>query len=561
MKKIIVFFMALLTLVTLTSCGTKPEATISNETISRSSYTFDLKVEDKNIVTKGSVLVNFYKLDKKDEELTTTKTLSTFSETVTVTGLESNSDYRADVLCTYNKKSHIIYSWTFKTNEKGTEYDPIEITTPAELVDNIAKDYSSDAFYVLANDIDFSEYKDDEGNVKTFDGMSSTSATAFAGHLDGNGHSIKNVTVTSAQTYNGLFGYLKGYISNLTLENVTVNVERDSSTTTYSGILAGYSYQAKVNNVNLVNSTITVKATTQYTGGLVGYGFASNYNYCKATGLTINSNNSTTAYVGGITSYLCQNSNSKFGKIYNSSVEGAVNITAASTVYYGGLVGLLKAGSEIDRGIANINALIKSNNTTKAGGLVGIANLNSVKEDTYIKNVVAKGLIAYKSIKETEVEENSSSMYIGGLIGSATTVLVDSAYIEIDLDIVAKAGKDKELFSGLVFGNGYEFHTGLTNAIINGSITATTTDSDAEAKISIHGYDGSVYGTDEKPSSMIDLNTVKYVKIGLTVDGTDYSYPETEAIAFENVPTVATWNKNIWDFKIVENKSVITFKN
>ena len=40
-----------------------------------------------------------------------------------------------------------------------------------ELVDNLTNDYSSDAFYCLANDIDFAEYKDDEGNAKVFAGL------------------------------------------------------------------------------------------------------------------------------------------------------------------------------------------------------------------------------------------------------------------------------------------------------------------------------------------------------------------------------------------------------
>lgn len=560
MKKIIVFFMALVTLVTISACGVKPTAEVSNPKIGRSSYTFDLKVEDKDIVTKGSVLVNFYKLNKKDEELATTKTLTTFSETVTVTGLTSDTEYRADVLCTYNKKSHIIYSWTFTTNDKGTIFDPIEIKTPKELVDNFANDYSADAYYVLASDIDFSEYKDDEGALIEFSGISNTSSSAFQGHFNGNGYTIKNVTITSSQTYNGFFGYLKGYVENVKFDNIVLDVDRDTSTSTYSGIVAGYSYQAKINNVTVTNSKLDVYAKNQYTGGLVGYGFASNFNYDNLD-VEITSNGGSTSYVGGITGYLCQNSSSRFGKIYNCSVSGKIDVIGTKSLYYGGLVGMLKAGSAIDRGIADINATIKATNTSKVGGIVGQANLNSVDSDKYIKNVVAKGNITFKTISDTEVELSDGSIYIGGLVGSATAVILDSAYVELDIVIEAKVKKEKELYAGLAFGNGFELHTELYNAIINGSIKATTTDSEAESIVSVHGYDGSVYidGMDEKSSSHIDSETVKYVKISLDVDGTTQDYPQ--AITLDSVSSAATWDKYIWDTKVESNKLVVTFKN
>ena len=156
-------------------------------------------------------------------------------------------------------------------------------------------------------------------------------------------------------------------------------------------------------------------------------------------------------------------------------------------------------------------------------------------------------------------------MFIGGLIGSATTVLVDSAYVELNIDIEAKVAKDKKLYSGLAFGNGVEFHTGLYNAIINGSIKAVTTDSDAEAVISIHGYDGSVYGSEEKPSSTIDSETVKYIAISLDVDGADYSYPDS-GISFDNISSVVTWNTNVWGYSVEEKADStktlnVTFKN
>ena len=555
MKKIIGFFIALTLLVTLVACGKKPKATVENQVVKRSSCTFDLKVDDKDIVTKGSVLVNFYKISKKEETLFTTKTLTTFSETVTVTGLSSDTKYRADVVCTYNKKAHTIYSWAFTTIASGTEYDPIVISSADELIDCMANDYSSDAFYCLANDIDFSGKSD-------FTGVSATSSAAFCGHLDGKNFKIKNVTISSNQTYNGFFGYLKGTVENITFENVNVSVERSSSTTTYSGIVCGYAYQAKLNDVKVTKSKLTVDCKTQYNGGLVGYSFASNINYCDLSEIEINSKSGSTVYTGGFTAYLCQNSSNKYGKIYNSQVSGTVSVTGATTLNYGGAVGALKAGASVDRIISNIDATINTTGLTKVGGIIGQANLNSVAEDTYVKNVVAKGKITYKTFNATELTEATDTVMIGGLIGSATAVIVDSAYVEMDLDIEAKIAENKDLYSGLAFGNGFEAHTELHKAIINGTITAVTSDSHVDANINIHGYDGSTYinAGDENPSSTIDKDNVKYVKIEIDIDGATQTYPSP--IEIQTSQSQASWDSNIWSVELDgTDKLTIKFKN
>lgn len=562
MKKVIVFFMTLVLIFTLAGCGKKPKATIENEDLRRSSYKFDLKVDDKDMVTKGSVLVNFYKISKNDEVLVSTKTLATFDETVSVTGLESNTEYRCDVVCTYDKKSHIIYSWVVTTKKDGTQYDPIVLTTAEEFVNAINTDYSADAYYKLGNDIDFSTYEevDSEGNKKDFEGLSTTSSTAFCGNLDGAGFTIKNVTITSNTTYNGLFGYLKGTLEDVNFENIELNVTRDSSTTTYAGSVCGYGYQAKLINVNIDKVKINAECRTQYVGGVVGYSFATNLDYVNAKNVDIKANKGNTTYIGGLTAYLCQNSSSKFGKIIESNVEGVVTATETKTIYYGGLVGFVKAGASIDKSIANMNATINAINIVKAGGLIGQINLNSVDNDIYVKNVVAMGNITLKTITTSAIEEATDDIYVGGLVGSATATKVDSALIDMVLDVEAKVAKEKKLYVGLIFGSGFEYHTELHKAIINGSITAVTDGSDAEAKISIHGFDGAIYidGGDEKPISTIDSNNVNYIKLDMLVDGTDLSYPTVET--FDSALAKSELDTNIWSVKQENDKFIVTFK-
>lgn len=560
MKKIIVFFMTLVLIFTMTGCGKKPSAKIENEDIRRSSYKFNLTVDDLDIVTKGSVLVNFYKISKKDEVLVSTKTLTTFSESVSVTGLDSDTEYRCDVVCTYNKKSHIIYSWIVKTKKDGTEFDPIKITTANELVENITKDYSEDAYYELDADIDFTTYsnKDDEGNEIAFEGLSLTSSQAFAGTLKGNNHTIKNVNISSSASYNGFFGYFKGTLEDVKFEDISVTVNRDSSTTTYTGSVCGYAYQAKFINVEVVNSTLTVSAKTQYTGGVVGYSFATNLINCsnKNTNITSKALNGTTSYVGGLTSWIQQNSSDKYGKIMNATVEGTINISETKALYYGGLVALAKTGSTIERSIANINATISTYDKVEAGGLIGNVKMDDSKIADRIKNVVAKGNINYSTMKEDADVQIDGDVIIGGIIGSATGVKLSNAYSEMELVIKAQIKNSHNLYSSLVFGEGYDVHTTLSNAIVNGTINYDTTGSEDEVKPQFHGFDGSVYIDSEgyeKPMSIIDDATVKYVKI--KINESEYA----EYIAIKDAVSSANWNTAIWNVKDDGDKLIISF--
>ena len=122
--------------------------------------------------------------------------------------------------------------------------------------------------YVLINDIDCS------GII--FSPIGSSAYSPFTGNLDGQGYSIKNLTVQTSQITQvpaGLFGYVNGgTISNLHI--VAAKVIPPVSTSSFpssgndnAGILAGdIMFGASVNNVT-VQGTVTTGNTV---GGLVG---------------------------------------------------------------------------------------------------------------------------------------------------------------------------------------------------------------------------------------------------------------------------------------------------
>ena len=125
-------------------------------------------------------------------------------------------------------------------------------------------------------------------------------AAAFTGTFDGQGHTIKNLTINQPEGWAlGLFGCIaNSEISNFTLENATV----DGSV--MAADVAGYSYFSVISNVKLVNGKVNVHFTEMSTegmyGGIVGAGMASQVIGCEAQAdIVIPDNTANAGIVGG----------------------------------------------------------------------------------------------------------------------------------------------------------------------------------------------------------------------------------------------------------------------
>ena len=96
----------------------------------------------------------------------------------------------------------------------------------------------------------------------------------FRGSFDGNGYTIANLSVTAAacldgNTYAGLFGYLKGSLSNL---NVTGTVSGGGGSVVYAGGLIGYLSLGTVTNCSFAGTvSASGSAVNNDAGGIVGY--------------------------------------------------------------------------------------------------------------------------------------------------------------------------------------------------------------------------------------------------------------------------------------------------
>ena len=232
-----------------------------------------------------------------------------------------------------------IYFDIYKYNEANIAYSgycttvdvPIRISNVEELkafrdAVNTADKTVTSKNVMLVADLDLSgeENWTPIGNLVAYSGQS------FDGVFDGNGHTIKNVTVVD-QTPNyavaGLFGsVVNGTIKNLTVENVNLTSSH------YAGGIVAYTSNAPtIENCHVIGGTITSvpeKLGDEYdngdkVGGIMGYATAgSTINNCTVEGLTIK------AYrdMGGIVGYSA-------GNVTNNTVKNTTIIQSDVNAY------------------------------------------------------------------------------------------------------------------------------------------------------------------------------------------------------------------------------------
>ena len=213
----------------------------------------------------------------------------------------------------------------------GTSADPYLITSTDDLNQlatnvNSGTDYQN-VYFQQTNPITLTSAWTPIGNAY---------ANPFKGHYDGGGYQITGLNVTTNGQYAGLFGYIVG------------GQYQGSVTTTMI---------ANVNNVVLVNPTITVTATSsaQYAGAVVGYaGTCTGVSYNTIIGGTVsytgiknyNTNNS---YAGGVVGYY---SSVHFSLLTYNKVSG---ITVSGGGISGGVTGYAQYSYHILGNVVDAN--------------------------------------------------------------------------------------------------------------------------------------------------------------------------------------------------------------
>ena len=270
----------------------------------------------------------------------------------------------------------------------------------------------------------------------------------WKGNMDGQGYTISNLYIKTAQSNVGLFGCIEdATIQDLIFDTAKVeNVNTIYNNTFHTGILAGfaraydYSYPAHIKGIKTTDNCTVIGQIR--TGGIVGQ---TNIN------LEICENHSSvkgTLEVGGIA-----------GTSENINIKRCTNYgTVVNDEYYiGGIIGEAQSTSLED--CANYGKITSTG--WRAGGIAGLTFTNSSIQNVFsygdVTNtkdnpgiiigsvngtLTAKGIVAYNK----EALLNNSFVDINNIVGSGTLTFDDG---KVEADVV-KAFTKQQIESGEV---------------------------------------------------------------------------------------------------------------
>ncbi len=290
------------------------------------------------------------------------------------------------------------------TNGNGAVTSPIyessikvqEISTPEQFYQmaqhpmEITEETALTTIYALTQDIDFKDFTYEMYNPNGYDPLQH----GFKAFFNGNGHTIKNVTINSTGIqYTGLFRALGGgTVTNVKFDNIHVTGEQEKI-----GAIFGTIYYGNVFNVDLTNISAIATGSCARVGGLTGAITSDNlpvriYNVSIINDTSANEDGSYTAQVGG------PNASQRVG----------------------GLVGYVQTGSadrHMDVMIYDCHVSVIVQGGSSVGGIAGNYDDRNALDYLLIKNCYT----------ECVLSSNANSYILGGYRGNGQHEIIGCA--------------------------------------------------------------------------------------------------------------------------------------
>ena len=204
---------------------------------------------------------------------------------------------------------------------KGTEADPYQISTAADLTQVYRKGY-----YKLMNDIDLTNYINQFYSSEGWESIGRDGSETI--YFDGNNHKVTGLWCNSTRNNTGLFScFAKGYIKNLTVETANGKQVKGGANT---GIMIGKMINGTIENCRVAGNL----SDGTPVGGVVGLMVNGTISKCRAD-VTINTTGAT-SYVGGLVGEITA------GQIDQCFTTGTLTATGTES-YVGGLIGKNKS--------------------------------------------------------------------------------------------------------------------------------------------------------------------------------------------------------------------------
>lgn len=287
-----------------------------------------------------------------------------------------------------------------------------------------------------------------------------TQSAPFRGYFSGNGHVIRNLTISDRGSLNdfGLFGAVGGgsQIFDLGLENVDISVDSEtlgSKTASNVGGLAGHVSNSSSNAVAIQNCYVTGKIAfnssgenAAYVGGLIGYAKLNRYSTYLNSSLFVNAcYNRAAVTASGMSCFI--------------DVSGLIGSAGASDQY--GLLGMQNCFNSGD-----INGY-SSNGGGTAGGLLGNNSANSAIISSY-----NAGEVFVTGGQGLSSSYARSSYLAGGIVGRSTfNLMVEDCYNYGEVSVQSTSTNDCDTIAGGILAEG-SANTGIENCYNAGDVYA-----------------------------------------------------------------------------------------
>ena len=253
----------------------------------------------------------------------------------------------------------------------------------------------------------------------------------FAGHYDGDGHTISNAKSTGKNDDEGfatagIFGWLAfGSVKNLTVKNADFFAEGNKNMSYAGGVLA-VAYSCSVENCSVYNSKIESRRApnenSNYAGGITGIASNSSFEKCASVENTIRHG----SFGGGFIGALDGGGNSNFTNCYvaNCIVTGCSDTGAMNTLS-GGFQSASMGGDAILNNCFVYDCAAQPDTTSKGNDYFGVFTAN-----TQYGKIVATSCFYYDANNATVNAEGAVSKTVDKFADGTVANLLGEAFAQ-----------------------------------------------------------------------------------------------------------------------------------
>ncbi len=253
----------------------------------------------------------------------------------------------------------------------------------------------------------------------------------FAGHYDGDGHTISNAKSTGKNDDEGfatagIFGWVAfGSVKNLTVKKADFFAEGNNKMSYAGGVLA-VAYSCTVENCSVYDSKIESRRNpnnSNYAGGITGIASDSSFEKCASVKNTIRHGSFGGGFIGSLDKKMGEDS--KFTNCYvaNCIVTGCSD-TASNNTLSGGFLGAFMDGNAILKSCFVYDCVAQPDETSKASDFFGVFAANTqygkvVATSCFYYDVNANNVAVNADGAESKTVEEFTDGTVAKALGSA----------------------------------------------------------------------------------------------------------------------------------------------